>query len=106
MDPLRPGDPERIGDYTLLGLLGQGPRGEVFLGQESEDGPVQAIKLLSPAPEATPEALAVVLAAKRVSSSYVARVLDAGWLGTRLYIVREHVEGKSLAQLVADDGPL
>ncbi len=46
------------------------------------------------------------LDAQRISSSYVARVLDAGYLGDRPYVVREHVEGRSLAEVVADDGPL
>ncbi|MFC4015642.1 serine/threonine protein kinase [Nonomuraea purpurea] len=106
MNPLRPGDPERIGDYSIVGLLGEGPRGQVFLGRESDDAPVVAIKLLPAETEAGPDALTKYLDAQRVSSSYVARVLDAGFLDERPYIVREHVEGKSLAQVVADDAPL
>ncbi|WP_169789060.1 serine/threonine protein kinase [Nonomuraea candida] len=87
-------------------MLGEGPRGEVFLGRESDDAPLVAVKLLPAVPEPGPDALTDHLGAKRVSSSYVARVLDAGFLDDRPYIVREHVEGKSLAQTVADDGPL
>ncbi|MEU4571960.1 serine/threonine protein kinase [Nonomuraea sp. NPDC023979] len=106
MHPLRPGDPERIGDYSILGLLGEGPRGETFLGRESDDAPIRVIKLLPGVPEPAPDALAPYLAAQRVSSSYVARVLDAGYLADRPYVVREHVEGKSLAETVEADGPL
>ncbi|WP_327585507.1 hypothetical protein OHA25_59355 [Nonomuraea sp. NBC_00507] len=106
MNPLRPGDPERIGEYAIVGLLGEGPRGEVFLGRESEDAPIVAIKLLPAEPQPGPDALGTYLGAKRISSSYVARVLDAGLLEERPYVVREYVEGKSLAQVVADDGPL
>ncbi|RVX47338.1 protein kinase-like protein [Nonomuraea polychroma] len=106
MNPLRPGDPEQIGEYAIVGLLGEGPRGEVFLGRESEDAPIVAIKLLPSDPETGPDALAKYLRAKRVSSSYVARVLGAGRLEDRPYVVREYVEGKSLAQVVADDGAL
>ncbi|MGN9836751.1 serine/threonine protein kinase [Nonomuraea sp. H19] len=106
MHPLRPGDPERIGTFSIVGLLGEGPRGEVFLGRESDDAPMVAIKLLPAGPETGPDALTPYLDVKRVSSSYVARVLDAGFLADRPYIVREYVEGKSLAQVVAEDAPL
>ncbi|MFG1698266.1 protein kinase [Nonomuraea sp. NPDC049309] len=105
MHPLRPGDPERIGAFSIVGLLGEGPRGEVFLGRESEDAPKVAIKLLPAEPESERE-LDRYLGVKRVSSSYVARVLDAGYLGDRPYIVREYVEGKSLAETVAGGEPL
>ncbi|GAB2916196.1 protein kinase [Nonomuraea fastidiosa] len=105
MHPLRPGDPERIGAFSIVGLLGEGPRGEVFLGHESEDAPKVAIKLLPAEPDSERE-LDRYLGVKRVSSSYVARVLDAGYLGDRPYIVREYVEGKSLAETVAGGEPL
>ncbi|SDK23859.1 Serine/threonine protein kinase [Nonomuraea maritima] len=132
MLPLRPEDPERIGAFEIIGLLGQGPRGEVFLGREADDAPTVAIKLLpaltqpdpdvsarsapvasagsGQAPSAEPgsgsEVPAGLPAAQRVSSSYVARVLDTGSLDGRPYIVREYVEGRSLARAIADDGPL
>ncbi len=106
MQPLRPGDPERIGAFGIVGLLAEGPRGEIFLGRESDDTPLRVIKLLPPEPDRAPDAPVPHLDAQLVSSSYVARVVDAGRLGDRPYIVREHVEGKSLAEVVADDGPL
>ncbi|WP_189144513.1 serine/threonine protein kinase [Nonomuraea glycinis] len=106
MHPLRPGDPERIGAFGVVGLLAEGPRGEIFLGRESDDAPLLAIKLLSPEPDRVADAPVPQLDAQRISSSYVARVLDAGYLGDRPYVVREHVEGRSLAEVVADDGPL
>ncbi|MFG2077414.1 serine/threonine protein kinase [Nonomuraea maritima] len=132
MLPLRPEDPERIGAFEIIGLLGQGPRGEVFLGREADDAPTVAIKLMpaltqpdpdvsarpapvastgsGQAPSAEPgsgsEVPAGLPAAQRVSSSYVARVLDTGSLDGRPYIVREYVEGRSLARAIAEDGPL
>lgn len=35
--PLRPGDPERLGGYRLIGLLGEGGQGIVYLGEPEED---------------------------------------------------------------------
>ncbi|NBM15405.1 serine/threonine protein kinase [Streptomyces sp. GC420] len=45
--PLDPGDPRRIGSFTLLGLLGSGGMGRVYLGTAS--GRYVAVKLVLPA---------------------------------------------------------
>ena len=47
MDALAPGDPERVGCYRLLYLLGTGGMGRVYLG-ESPDGAMVAVKLIRP----------------------------------------------------------
>ncbi|MEU4326329.1 serine/threonine protein kinase [Nonomuraea dietziae] len=103
MHPLRPGDPEQVGEYSILGRVGEGPRGVVYLGQETDEGPVRAIKVFTAAGE---EIVDQLRSAKRVSSSYVARTLDAGMVDGKPYLVREHVEGRSLAETVEADGPL
>ncbi|MFG1971219.1 hypothetical protein ACGFJC_18005 [Nonomuraea fuscirosea] len=112
MHPLRPGDPEKLGAYDLLGRLADGPRGVAFLGKESDgeeagDAPLRVIKLLPPAPSlGGGDDIARLSGTQRVSSSYVARVLDAGRHGEQLYVVREHIQGHSLAEVVTHDGPL
>ncbi|NUP77993.1 MAG: protein kinase, partial [Nonomuraea sp.] len=98
--------PERIGGHEILGLLGQGPRGDVHLGKESDDAAPVAVKTLTVDPADDPDFAARLKSVTRVSSSYVARTLDAGVHDGRLYVVREHVEGRSLAETVAADGPL
>ncbi|MEV4367162.1 protein kinase [Nonomuraea sp. NPDC049637] len=98
--------PERIGDHEIVSLLGQGPRGAVHLGKESEDADPVAIKTLTVDPAADPDFVTRLKDVSRVSSSYVARTLDAGVQDGLLYVVREHVEGRSLAETVAADGPL
>ena len=105
MHPLRPGDPEKLGAYVVLGRLADGPRGAAFLGKESDDAPQRVIKLLPPTPEEGDD-VARLTGVQRVSSAYVARTLDAGKHDDHRYLVREHVEGRSLAEVVAADGPL
>ncbi|MFI9550141.1 serine/threonine protein kinase [Nonomuraea endophytica] len=104
MHPIRPDDPKKLGGYVLLERLPEGPRGAAFLGQESEDAPIRVIKLLTGQPGA--EDVARFAGARRVSGSAVARTVDTGLHEGSVYVVREHVEGRSLAEMVAADGPL
>ncbi|MEV0617196.1 hypothetical protein AB0I81_28010 [Nonomuraea sp. NPDC050404] len=106
MHPLQPGDPAKLGAYDLTGRLTEGPRGVAYLGKESDDAPIRVIKLLPPVSDAREDDIARLTGAQRVSSSYVARTLDTGEHGDRLYVVREHVLGHSLAEVVSHDGPL
>ncbi|GLW05022.1 hypothetical protein Misp01_01520 [Microtetraspora sp. NBRC 13810] len=106
MHPLRRSDPRRIADYELLGLLGDGDRGTTYLGRAPGDRRDLVIRLFPEDPGPHPALLERLHAARRVSSSYVARVLAAGTHGGRPYMVREYVEGRSLAEIVAADGPL
>ncbi|MBF8185445.1 protein kinase [Nonomuraea sp. K274] len=106
--------PERIGGHEVVGRLGEGPRGVVYLGvhlgvplgQDAEGGPRVAIKTLRVDPVADPDFVARLKGVAQVSSSYVARTMDAGVENGLAYVVREHVEGRSLAEAVAADGPL
>jgi serine/threonine protein kinase len=45
--PLGPDEPDRLGPYTLLGKLGQGGMGTVYLGS-TETGRLVAIKVIRP----------------------------------------------------------
>ncbi|MEV1005639.1 hypothetical protein [Nonomuraea sp. NPDC050202] len=106
MNPLQPGDPQKLGDYVLSERLPEGPRGPAFLGRESDDTPLRVIKLLPGNPDPDPEGVARFSGVRRISSSYIARTVDAGLDDGHLYVVREHVRGRSLAETVAADGPL
>ncbi|MET8156613.1 protein kinase [Sphaerisporangium sp. NPDC005289] len=106
--PLPAGEPDRIGRYRLIGSLGQGGQGSVYLG-ETPDGTRVAIKILHARLAAENGAqqrfLREVEAARRVAPFSTARVIDADVADERLFIVSEYVEGASLEQLVRDRGP-
>ncbi|HEV2825100.1 MAG TPA: serine/threonine protein kinase, partial [Actinomycetota bacterium] len=78
--PLGPGDPERVGPYRLLGRLGAGGMGTVFLGRGG-DGERVAVKVLRPELAGDPSFLRMfrheVAAARRVVGFCTARVIDA-----------------------------
>ncbi|MFI7148088.1 serine/threonine-protein kinase [Nonomuraea sp. NPDC050022] len=105
--PLRPGDPERIGRYRVLGRLGAGGQGVVLLATGA-DGRQVAVKAL---PRISDEAARHCMAAeldllRRVSGFCTAQVLDADLTADPPHIVTEYVPGPSLAELVRQEGPL
>ncbi|MEV5575015.1 serine/threonine-protein kinase [Spirillospora sp. NPDC052269] len=106
---LRSGDPERLGQYAVIGRLGEGGQGTVFLAT-AEDGRRVAVKLLHSDLTADDRARARFLreleVAKQVAPFCTAQVIDADATGDRPYIVSEYVPGPSLNQLVLDEGPL
>ncbi|KAB2361058.1 serine/threonine-protein kinase, partial [Actinomadura montaniterrae] len=106
---LRSGDPERLGRYALVGRVGEGGQGAVFLGAY-EDGREVAIKLLHAELTSDDKARARFLreleVAKKVAPFCTAQVLDADVDGDRPYIVSEYVPGPSLNQQVTQDGPV
>ncbi|MFI0353032.1 serine/threonine-protein kinase, partial [Actinomadura sp. 9N407] len=106
--PLQPGDPSRLGEYEITGRLGVGEHGAVFLGRDPS-GRTVAIKLLhlrvSGEPAARARFTGALAAVRKVSGFCTAAVLDADVEGDRPYVVGEWVDGPSLLQLVADEGP-
>ncbi|GAB2839555.1 hypothetical protein GCM10027176_49370 [Actinoallomurus bryophytorum] len=109
ISPLQPEDPARLGPYTLIGRLGHGGYGVVYLA-ETADAERVAVKLLRTAlAEAGGERdrfAREAAAAKQVARFCTAQVLDADIAGDQPYIVSEYVPGPSLQALVAERGPI
>ncbi|MFF5209171.1 protein kinase [Streptosporangium sp. NPDC000396] len=95
VEPLREGDPTAVGPYRLLGRLGAGGQGVVYLAQGRDARPV-AVKVLRDG-LADERFAREIDAARRVEPFCIAQVLDASQSG-RPYIVTEYVEGPSLQQ--------
>ena len=80
MEPLGAADPQRVGPYTLLGRLGAGGMGAVYLGRSS-GGRTVAVKVVRPELAGDTEFRnrfrAEVSAARAVSGAFTAPVVDA-----------------------------
>ncbi|MFF9772726.1 endo alpha-1,4 polygalactosaminidase [Streptomyces sp. NPDC013978] len=107
--PLRPGDVEFIGGYTLTDRLGSGGMGIVYLGR-SESGRQVAVKVVHP-PYAQDEEFRTrfrqeIAAARQVSGAFTAPVVDADPDAEQPWMATLYVPGRTLSDVVAQDGPL
>ncbi|MFJ2277376.1 serine/threonine-protein kinase [Streptomyces sp. NPDC087866] len=107
--PLTPADPARIGPYLLLGRLGAGGMGRVYLAR-SEGGRTVAVKVVHTEHVADPQFRArfrrEVEAARRVGERYTAPVLDAAPDADSPWVATGYVPGLSLEQVVRGHGAL
>ncbi len=108
-EPLRRWDPEQIGGYVLVGRLGAGAMGQVYLGR-SASGRLVAVKTIkiefAEEPGFRTRFAQEVAAARRVSGAFTAPVVaadpeaDVPWLATA------YVPAPALNTLVRACGPL
>ncbi|MEV6107348.1 protein kinase [Streptomyces sp. NPDC051940] len=109
LDPLTAFDPARIGSYRLLGRLGAGGMGRVFLAR-SDSGRTVAVKVVHEEHASDARFRArfrrEIEAASRVAERYTAPVLDAGPDEEPPWVATGYVPGLSLEQVVRGYGPL
>ena len=107
--PLEPGDPLRLGRFELLGRLGEGGQGVVYLGRGTGPGEERvAVKVLRSSVDPTVlERLGRELdAVHQVQPFVTAGVIEASAEGDLRYIVSEFIDGPSLQERVMASGPL
>ena len=107
--PLEPGDPVRLGRFEILGRIGEGGQGVVYLGRGAGPGEERvAVKVLRSAIDAFMlERLGRELdAVHQVQPFVTAGVIEASADGDRRFIVSEFIDGPSLQERVDNVGPL
>jgi serine/threonine protein kinase len=108
-ETLRRWDPERIGPYVVLGRLGSGSMGQVYLGR-SAAGRLVAVKTIRV--ELAEEAgfrtrfAQEVAAARKVSGVFTAAVVEADPEADLPWLATAYVPAPSLSRLVLACGPL
>jgi serine/threonine protein kinase len=107
-EPLSSSDPTTLGSYSLLGRLGKGGQGVVYLGRD-EHGEDYAVKVLneqwSQDPELRRRFEKEVRAAQKVDAFCTAAIHEANLTQDPPFVVSEYVRGPSLQESVVADGP-
>ncbi|EIV92734.1 serine/threonine protein kinase [Frankia sp. QA3] len=107
--PLDEADPRQLGSHRLLARLGAGGMGSVYLASDGGAGWV-AVKMLHPHLARDEHRRArfarEVELARRVRSPYTPAVLDADVAARLPYLVTVFIDGPTLADEVADRGPM
>ncbi len=106
---LQPADPRLIGPYRLVGQLGSGGMGRVFLAMSVGGRPV-AVKMIRAELAADPDFRRrfsrEVAAARRVNGLFTALVVDADVDAKIPWLATAYVQGPSLAETIKDHGAL
>ncbi|MER7791811.1 serine/threonine-protein kinase [Streptomyces sp. NPDC097640] len=109
VQPLESGDPRHVGPYRLIGNLGHGDLGRVFLGR-TRGGRLVAVLVVTPKLAADGEFRRIlaqeVAEARKVGGFYTAHIVDADPRADPPWLATAYIPGPSLAQAVDAHGPL
>jgi len=108
--PLGGDDPRRLGGYRMLGRLGSGGMGRIYLARSTVDGSLAAVKtLLAEGVVSDTDrrrfAREVTLA-RRIDSAYTARVREADPDAELPWMAIEYIPAPALSELVRSAGRL
>ena len=100
----------RVDRYLLLDLIGQGGMGRVYLARDTRLNRLVALKILSPERLSNPRAIARFQREARVGAQLqhenLVRIYDFGESNGRYFLVMEYIEGKTIATLISEQGPM
>jgi hypothetical protein len=104
-DPVR-----RVGEYDLLGLLGEGGMGQVWKARHRRLGKLVALKLLHPDREHSHDAVQRFVREMKAIGTLdhpnVVEASDAGESDGVVYLAMRLIDGEDLARYVRQRGPL
>jgi serine/threonine protein kinase len=107
--PLEPQDPRELGGHQILGRIGQGGMGLVYLAR-MRSGRRLAIKVVRDDYARDPEFRSrfhrEAVSAQRVRGHYTAALIDVDLDGPAPWLATEYVPGPTLSRAVVTDGPL
>jgi eukaryotic-like serine/threonine-protein kinase len=109
IQPLAPGDPVRLSRFELLGRLGAGGQGVVYLGRGPGPGEERvAVKVLRAGvdPMAMERLARELEAIHQIQPFVTAGVIEVAAEDGRQFIVSEFIDGPSLEERVESRGPL
>ena len=106
---LEPGS-RLAGRYDVLAVLGRGGMGRVYKAHDRDLGETVAIKtVLRPADGGSGDEARLfreVQICRRISHPNVVRVYDLGRFPGGVFVTMEHLEGRTLAQVIEEESPL
>ncbi|MFE3313666.1 bifunctional serine/threonine-protein kinase/transporter substrate-binding domain-containing protein [Embleya sp. NPDC059213] len=109
VDAVEAQDPQRIGSFAVLGRLGAGGMGRVFLAR-SPGGRLVAVKTVHAELAADPHFrrrfAAEIAAMRRIGGFWTAAFVDADAEAETPWLATEYLTGPSLTQAVTAHGPL
>lgn len=109
MEELNAADPARVGPFRLVGRLGSGRVGVVYLAEDAAGGRV-AVKVIhsqwAGEPSFRTRFADHVEAASQVDGPGLARVVAADPQAPQPWLATEYVSGRTLEERVTTDGPL